>query len=135
MRLSAFGAGLTFNALRPLPSGNPLAIPSFFTGWLTSELAPQNLIVTAAASKGLYLAKRGRLDRDDKIALGLNAASAAGLAVLIAQGLKVRKVVEDALAEALGSDYLARLDPAPDKPTSRPRGDRSSPPGAPGIPT
>ncbi|HVT22586.1 MAG TPA: alpha/beta hydrolase, partial [Mycobacteriales bacterium] len=115
MRLSALGAGLTLNALRPLPSGNPLAIPSFFTGWLTTELAPQNLLVTAAASKGLLIAKRGRLSRQDKIALGLNAVSAAGLTALIAQGLKVRTVVEQALAEALGSDYLARLDPAPDK--------------------
>jgi acetyl esterase/lipase len=113
--VSALGAGLTLNALRPFPSGNPLAIPSFFTGWLTTELAPQNLIVTAVASKALVLTKRGRLNRDDKIALGLNALSAAGLGVLIAQGLKVRKVVEDALVEAFGSEYVARLDPAPDK--------------------
>jgi acetyl esterase/lipase len=115
VRLSALGAGLTLNALRPLPSGNPLAIPSFFTGWLTTELAPQNLMVTAAASNALVLAKRRRLNRDDKVALGLNAVSAAGLTALIAQGLKVRNVVEDALAEALGSDYLAKLDPAPTK--------------------
>jgi acetyl esterase/lipase len=115
VRLSALGAGLTLNALRPFPSGNPIAIPSFFTGWLTTELAPQNLILTVAGSKALLLTKRGRLSRDDKIVLGLNALSAAGLTALIAQGLKVRKVVEDALAESLGSDYLARLDPAPDK--------------------
>jgi acetyl esterase/lipase len=113
VRLSALGAGLTINALRPFPSSTPLAIPSFFAGWLTSELAPQNLIVTAAASGGLLLTRRGRLQRDDRLALGLNAASAAGLAVLIAQGLRVRGVVESALAEGLGSDYLARLDPAP----------------------
>jgi acetyl esterase/lipase len=115
VRLSALGAGLTLNALRPLPTGNPLAIPSFFTGWLTTELAPQNLIVTAAGSKALLWRKRGHLSRDDKLTLGLNALSAAGLAALIAQGLKVRRVVEAALTEALGSDYLARLDPAPDK--------------------
>jgi acetyl esterase/lipase len=115
VRLSALGAGLTLNALRPFPTGNPIAIPSFFTGWLTTELAPQNLIVTAAGSKALLLAKRGRLSRDDKIALGLNAVSMAGLTTLIAQGLKVRQVLEKSLAQALGSDYLARLDPAPDK--------------------
>jgi acetyl esterase/lipase len=115
VRLSALGAGLTLNALRPFPTGNPIAIPSFFTGWLATELAPQNLIVTAAGSKALLLAKRGRLSRDDKIALGLNAVSMAGLTTLIAQGLKVRQVLEESLAEALGSDYLARLDPAPDK--------------------
>lgn len=115
VRLSAIGAGLTVNALRPLPSGNPLAIPSFFMGWLTTELAPQNLMVTAGGSAALLARRRGKLDRDDKVALRLNALSAAGLAALIAQGLRVRGVVEDALAEAFGSDYLARLDPAPTK--------------------
>ncbi len=115
VRLSAVGAGLTLNALRPLPSGNPLAIPSFFTGWLTTELAPQNLVVTAAGSAAMLARRRGKLDHDAKVALGLNAVSAAGLAALIAQGLRVRGVVESALAEAFGSDYLARLDPAPAK--------------------
>ncbi|HVS67621.1 MAG TPA: alpha/beta hydrolase [Mycobacteriales bacterium] len=113
VRLSALGAGLTLNALRPFPSGNPLAIPSFFTGWLTTELAPQNLIVTAATSGALALKRRGRLTRDDKLALGLNAISAAGLAALIAQGLKVHKVVDAALVEALGPEYLTRVAPTP----------------------
>ena len=58
VRLSAAGAALTANALRPVPSSNPLAIPSFFLGWLTNELAPQNLMITAAASEGLLLRKR-----------------------------------------------------------------------------
>jgi acetyl esterase/lipase len=115
VRLSALGAALTANALRPFPNSTPVAIPSFFAGWLTTELAPQNLVVTAAASQALWLGKRKQLSRMDKVTLGLNAASAAGLAALIAQGLRVRGIVEDALAEALGSDYLAQLDPAPTK--------------------
>lgn len=115
MRVAAAGAALTANALRPFPSGTPLAVPSFFAGWLTTELAPQNLIATAAGSAALVAARRGRLGRDDKVTLALNAVSAAGMAALIAQGLRVPGVVEAALAEAFGSDYLARLDPAPDK--------------------
>jgi acetyl esterase/lipase len=115
VRASAVGAALTANALRPLPNSSPLAIPSFFAGWLTSELAPQNLIVTATASNALLLRKRSRLSRADKLTLALNAASAAGLTALIAQGMRVRGVVERALSEALGSDYLAQLDPAPTK--------------------
>jgi acetyl esterase/lipase len=115
VRWSAMGAGLTLNALRPFPNSTPLAIPSFFAGWLTTELAPQNLMITAAASEGLLLGKRGRLSRDDKLTLGLNAVSAAGLSALIVRGLQVRRVVERSLAEALGSDYLAQLDPAPTK--------------------
>jgi acetyl esterase/lipase len=101
--------------MRPWPSGTPLAIPSFFAAWLTAELAPQNLLVTAAASQALVVGKRGRLSRDDKLVLGLNAASAAGLAAMTAQGLRVKGIVERALADALGSDYLAQLDPAPSK--------------------
>jgi acetyl esterase/lipase len=115
VQASAIGAALTANALRPFPAATPLAIPSFFAGWLTSELAPQNLMVTAAASQALVIAKRDKLTRADKVALGLNAVSAAGLAALISQGLRVKGIVEQALAEALGSDYLAQLDPAPTK--------------------
>src|SRR4051812_24946359 len=63
LTLSAIGAALTANGLRPLPGGNPLAIPSFFLGWLTSELAPHNLAVTTVGSAA-HLARRDRpLDR------------------------------------------------------------------------
>jgi acetyl esterase/lipase len=72
-------------------------------------------MVTAAASQALVLGKRTALSREDKMTLGLNAVSAAGLATLIAQGLRVKGIVERALSDALGSDYLAQLDPAPTK--------------------
>jgi acetyl esterase/lipase len=114
-RLSTVGAALTLNAWRPFPNSHPFAIPSFFASWATTEAAPQSLAVTAATSGALFAVKRHRLSRDDKIALGLNAFTAVGLSGLIAQSLRVRKVVEEALAEGLGSDYLARLDPAPSK--------------------
>jgi acetyl esterase/lipase len=114
-RLSTVGALLTLNGLRPLGNTNPLAIPSFFASWGTAELAPQNLMITTATSGALLAAKRGRLSRDDKLALGLNAFSAAGLAKLTIDGLQVKKIVENALKEGLGSDYLAHVDPAPTK--------------------
>jgi acetyl esterase/lipase len=118
LRLSALGTALAANGLRPIPSSNPLAVPSFFAGWLTTELAVQNLAITAAGSGSYVAVKRARhrpLSRADKVGLGLNAASAAGLATMVLQGLRVRGVVENALAEGLGSDYAARFDPAPDK--------------------
>ena len=40
-------AALTANAVRPLP-GFGIGVPSFFAGWLTGELAPQVLALTAA---------------------------------------------------------------------------------------
>ncbi len=114
-QLSTIGAALTLNAWRPFPNSNPFAIPSFFASWATTETAPQSLALTAATSGALVAAKRGRFSRDDTLALGLNAFTAAGLIGLIGQSLRVRKVIEDALADGLGSDYLAHLDPAPTK--------------------
>jgi acetyl esterase/lipase len=113
LRLSTLGAALTANALRPAVGANPFAIPSFFGAWLTSELAPQNLAVTVAGSAAYVAGRRGRLTATDRIAVGLNAASAAGLALMVRQGMQARGVVEAALTETLGADYASRLDSAP----------------------
>ena len=117
LRWSAAGAVLTVNGLRPLPGSNPLSVPSFFCGWLTSELAPHNLAITVAGSSA-YVARRrrsGGLARDDRIGLVLNAVSAAGLLWMIRQGTRSGDLVEEALTDGLDDDYVARLDPAPTK--------------------
>ena len=114
LRLSAAGAALTANGLRPVPAG-PLSVPSFFAGWLTSELAPHNLAVTALGTAGYVAARRGRLDGGDRAGLALDAVSAAGLLWLIGQGIRSRHDVERALTEGLHDDYVARLDPKPEK--------------------
>ena len=118
LKLSAAGAALTVNGLRPLPGSSPLSVPSFFGGWLTSELAPHNLAVTVLGTAA-HLRKKRRaglaLDRDDKLGLALNAVSVAGLAVMIRQGMRSGDVMERALTEDLADDYVARLDPAPTK--------------------
>jgi acetyl esterase/lipase len=114
--LSALGAALTANGLRPAGGSNPLSVPSFFAGWLTSELAAHNLAITAVGSSSYVVRKLrrdGRLDRGDGLALALNAASVAGLLVLLRQGMRSQDVVEEALTEGLMDDYVARLDPAP----------------------
>src|ERR1044072_1567028 len=85
LKLSAAGAALTVNGLRPLPGSNPLSVPSFFGGWLTSEGGPHNRAVPLAGTAGRLRKARpaGRpLDRDDKVALALNALSVAGLVVM-----------------------------------------------------
>ncbi len=118
LKVSATGAALTVNGLRPLPGSNPLSVPSFFAGWLTSELAPHNLAVTIVGTAAHLRARRRSgqgLDRDDKIALALNALSVAGLALMIRQGMRSGDVVEQALTRGLADDYVARLDPAPTK--------------------
>ncbi|WAL67557.1 alpha/beta hydrolase [Amycolatopsis cynarae] len=103
----AIQLALTANALRPLP-GNRAAIPAFFAGWLTGELAPHLLAVTAADTAA-HLARDGARSRTDRIALGLSAASAAGLTKLIVDAQRARGEVEQALAEALGPRYVEGL--------------------------
>ena len=70
-------AALAANALRPLP-GRHAALPSFVAGWLTGELAPHLLALTALDT-GHELA-RGRCRTRD---LAVGALAAAGLAALV----------------------------------------------------
>jgi acetyl esterase/lipase len=108
----AIQLALTANALRPLTS-NQAAIPAFFAGWLTNELAPHLLAVTAADTAA-HVARYGARTRQDRLALGLSALSAAGLAALIVRSQQARGEVERALAEALGPRYLEDLRRPPD---------------------
>ena len=100
---------LTANALRPL-RGEQASIPAFFTGWLTGELAPHLLALTAADTAA-HVARHGTRDR---LSLGLAGLSAAGLAALIVDSQRARGAVEQALAEALGPRYVEDLRRAPD---------------------
>ncbi|TVT13940.1 alpha/beta hydrolase, partial [Amycolatopsis rhizosphaerae] len=101
----AIQLALTANALRPLP-GNRAAIPAFFAGWLTGELAPHLLALTAADTAA-HVAREG--SKSDRVALGLSALSAAGLTKLIVDAQRARGEVEQALAEALGPRYVEGL--------------------------
>src|SRR3954454_21607411 len=114
VRLSAAGAALTLNGLRPLPGSNPLAVPSFFSGWLTSELAPHNLAITVAGTSA-YVARRtrrGTLSREDRVGVGLNLLSVAGLAWIIPQVIKLADEVERSLTSGLHDELASRLDSA-----------------------
>lgn len=106
-RRSLLYAALTANAIRPLP-GFRAGIPAFFAGWMTGELAPQWLAVTAADA-ATHLTERRR----DPVGLALAGASAAGLTYLINQARRDRDVAEDALTEALGAEYGSQLDAQP----------------------
>jgi acetyl esterase/lipase len=100
-------AALTANAVRPLP-GFEVGIPAFFAGWLTGELAPHVLALTAADA-----ATHARGRRRDPAGLALAGLSAVGLSFLIAQARRVREVAEDSLTDALGPEYVEQLDAAP----------------------
>ncbi|GAB3264220.1 alpha/beta hydrolase fold domain-containing protein [Nocardioides dilutus] len=106
-RRQAITAALTANAIRPVP-GFGIGVPAFFAGWLTGELAPHVLALTAADAAAHSIGRRR-----DPVGLALAGASAAGLGYLVWQSRAVRHSVEDALTEGLGLDYVEQLDSAP----------------------
>jgi acetyl esterase/lipase len=107
LRRQLVTAALVANAVRPLP-GYRVGIPAFFAGWLASELAPHLLAVTAVDT-----AVHVRSPRRSRAALALAAANTAGLTYLVTTSRGVQDVVEKALTEALGVDYVEQLDEKP----------------------
>ena len=107
LRRQIVTAALTANAIRPVP-GFRVGIPAFLAGWLTGELAPHLLAVTAADA-----AVNATSRRRSRAGLALATASAAGLAFLIDQSRRVQAAAETALAESLGEDYVDALDTRP----------------------
>ncbi|HJP66093.1 MAG TPA: alpha/beta hydrolase, partial [Actinomycetota bacterium] len=109
LALSIVGLVFTVNALRPFP-WTFASLPSFFGGWLTSELAPHLLVITAVVSGTLI--GFGALDGlRGWIALGLTVLTLAGLVVLILEAQRAKDVTEQALVEALGPNYLQKIEP------------------------
>ncbi len=104
-------AALTANALRP-PQGQRAGIPAFFAGWMFGENAPQMLVLTAFDA-ATHLTKGRRRGLAAKAGLALAATSALGMAQLIRQSQQARGVLEDALVEGLGVDYVEQLDAPP----------------------
>lgn len=107
LRRQLVTAALVANAVRPLP-GYRVGIPAFFAGWLAGELAPHLLAVTAVDT-----AVHARSPRRSRAALALAAANTAGLTYLVTTSRGVQDVVEKALTEALGVDYVEQLDERP----------------------
>ena len=106
--------GFAANALRPVP-GAPASVPAFFSGWLTAELAPHLLGLTAVDAAA-HLARHGVRTRRDALGVVTAAANLAAYAALINGGRRAAAEVEDALVEGLGADYREAIarDPLPD---------------------
>lgn len=107
LRRQIITAALTANAIRPIP-GQRAGIASFAAGWLTNELAPHLLALTAADTVA-HLGPKRR----STAGLALAAASMAGLGYLVRTASQVKDGVEEALTEGIGVDYVERLDAAP----------------------
>jgi acetyl esterase/lipase len=107
----AIQLGLTANALRPV-RGERAAIPAFFAGCLTGELAPHLLALTAADTAQHFL-RQGSRGKKDGIGLALAGLSVAGLGALIAISQRAKGEIESALTQGIGTDYLDQLEHPP----------------------
>ncbi len=106
--------GLAANALRPVP-GAPASVPAFFSGWLTAELAPHLLGLTALDTAA-HLARHGPHPRRDALGAVAAAANLAAYAAMINRGRRAAIEIEDALVEGLGAGYRGAIarEPRPD---------------------
>jgi len=107
---SLVGAWLTFNVYRPHYATGRRAILSFFTGWLTGELALHNIAWQVAATA--FFVWHGALDHaTGRIALWISIASWIALAAAYFQGWSAERAIEAALFEVLGKDYRSGIHP------------------------
>jgi acetyl esterase/lipase len=107
--LSIGGFLLVLNALRPVRLG-PLAVGSFFSGWITSELAPFHLVLHVIATIA-FVAAGAAEGMAGTVAVVMAVLTAAGLVKLIVDANRVGAVVEAALRQGLGDDYGDRISP------------------------
>jgi acetyl esterase/lipase len=104
-------AALTVNALRPA-RGRRSGLGSFFAGFLFNETAPQMLALTALDA-ATHLTRERRSGLRGRAGLALAGASALGLARMVHQSRQAGEVLEEALVEGLGVDYVEQLDQVP----------------------
>jgi acetyl esterase/lipase len=102
--LALLGALLTANAFVSQRRLAPFIIPSFFSGWLVSELPLHQIAWQAVATLGFVSA--GALDAwPGWLGLFVTFSSWGGLLALIPVSLQAKAVTESALRGALGNDY------------------------------
>lgn len=105
------GAALVWNVFRPIRAGARLSAVSFFLGWLTGELALHHVFWQAVATAG-FVAFGALAAWPGGLGLGIALASWAALGIHTLRGFEAGRAVERALAEGLGPDHEARIDPA-----------------------
>ncbi|MDQ6687933.1 MAG: alpha/beta hydrolase, partial [Actinomycetota bacterium] len=103
---------LAANAVRPL-RGRYGALAGFAAGWLTTELAPQILALTAADTAAELTWRRKRGSAGGVAGLAMAAVTLGTLGYLVAGARTSGTRIEGALSESLGKDYLDGLEDAP----------------------
>ena len=115
--LSVISAVLTLNALVPRSRRSVLAVPGFFAAWPLTDLAPQVLAIEVVVAAVLVWA--GALTSSAGLAaLGVSVLTWAGMVELVRRASGSGPIVEQALADGLGTDYAATLGAAVDDATA-----------------
>jgi acetyl esterase/lipase len=100
LAVAVIGLLLTANAFRPVRRNRWLFGQSFFAAWLTTELAGHNLLWQVIATVLFVLT--GALDSwPGWVGLGLTVLSWVGLVVLMVQGFRAARQVQEALGDLL----------------------------------
>ena len=111
LAVSVVGMAFTLNARRPLFAPAPAAVPSFFAGWLTSELWAHHIAWQLAATVAFVY--EGALARwPGRAGLALTVASWLLLARGHRHAVAAGAALDGALAAALGDDHAATLAPS-----------------------
>jgi acetyl esterase/lipase len=111
LTVTLIGALFTLNAYLPQRRTGPLIIPSFFGGWLTSELPLHHVAWQALATLLFVLA--GALDAwPGTLGLGITLVSWAGLVALIPAARHADAITEASLKAALGDRYQDEIEPS-----------------------
>jgi acetyl esterase/lipase len=105
---SSIAAVNVLNAHRPLAWTGRGSVASFATGFITSELPRGSLAVTVLESV-LALSRGAQRSTAGKLGLALSAASVVGLIGLERRARPTESVLDAALREGLGPDYLDRV--------------------------
>ena len=109
LAVTLVGATFTFNAYIPRRPGRWLSIPSFFAGWLTTELAPHHFAWQLLAT-GVFVWLGALEAWPGWAGLAITGVSWVALLALVPVARRSAGVVEGALDEALGADSRGAID-------------------------
>jgi acetyl esterase/lipase len=106
--LSLLGLAMATTAVLPIYRPATLAMGNFFVGWLSRELASQQILLQAIVS-AFFLA-HGVFDYwPGKVAVAITLSCWVTLSYAIVQAIRTRNVLDLALQETLGQDFLQKI--------------------------
>jgi len=113
LAVTVVGAGFTFNAYFPRRSQNLLIVPSFFAGWLTSELAVHHFAWQLGATI-IFIWLGALAAWPGWVGLFVTFGSWAALLALVRVARSSEGVIEKALADGLGPGWEEEVHSVPD---------------------